>query len=90
MAHKKSKAQLKNNLLEIIDDFVLAVERANAAIRKLEPEKAPVEYTFDNFMKWLMHERHKKMEEEMKSNLPQPSPEGPRPGPKGKGKRVRP
>ena len=67
-----------------MDDFILAVERANAAIRKLEPDKAPIEYTFESFMKFMLHERHKAMEQ----TNPLPSQAGPRPGPKGKGKRA--
>ena len=51
---------LKLNLIEVIDEFIIAVESANRARKETNSLEDPIEMTFENFMKWLLYKRNKK------------------------------
>lgn len=73
MSKQLSQKQFKANLVELLDSFIMAVERANAAQRKLNPLEDPILYTFENFMKFLLHERNEKMKQEAIASTQSPS-----------------
>lgn len=51
-----SMENLKNELTDLVFDFVKDVDLHNA--RQTDPFEDPVEYTFHNFIKWLDHEEN--------------------------------
>lgn len=73
MSKQLSQKQFKANLVELLDSFIMAVERANAAQRKLNPLEDPILYTFENFMKFLLHERNEKMKQDAIASVQSPS-----------------
>jgi hypothetical protein len=56
---RKSQQVFKKRLLDVLDEFVAAVHNAN---KQRTADEAPIEYTFENFLKYMQYPREKRKE----------------------------
>jgi len=69
MAKNLNKHKIfKLQLIEVIDEFIISLERANRA-RQATTKEGPLEFSFENFMKWILYERNKKMVDKIKDKI---------------------
>lgn len=67
---KLNKAQFRDSLIDLFDEFIVAVHNANLARVAQTPLEPEITYTFDNFMKWILYERNKKVQaDELKKKI---------------------
>jgi hypothetical protein len=52
---RKSQQVFKKRLLDVLDEFVAAVHNANK-------QRTAIEYTFENFLKYMQYPREKRKE----------------------------
>jgi len=64
----KKHEVFKIQLIEVIDEFLVAVENANRAIKMGKTGQDQVEHTFESFLKWILYKRNKKLIEKTKES----------------------